>query len=681
MQKRIPFLIVIILLAVACGSQAPAMSPTTEVLPIATPQPEPTSTIVPATEPTVEPVQEVGFTPTFEPEPCPFSLPPSLIEGEDVECGYVTVPADHQNPGAGTLRLALVVHRDHSDNHQTDPVILLSGGPGEKTVASALNGMQILAPFFPNRDFVLFDQRGVGLSEPALECPEWEEALFDLLHETDPDIFMKASFDSLMACRDRLVAEGHDLSIYNTIQNAADVDAIRQALGYEQVNLLGGSYGSILAQEAARQQPESIRSVILAATWPLEQSFFVGVYETTTDAMLRMVEACEQDAACDGAYPDLKDVLFELIERLDEEPVDITITNPLTGQDYESAIAGIDVVNNLTLFLYMTDLIPVLPQAIYDVYNGDYALMSRLQGISLMLYGATSRGMLYSVVCAEDLIGKTPEDLLAARDKLPPQLIGDIAEQDIIKYGVFGLCENWPVEQVDPSFKEPWQSDIPTLLLEGQFDPVTPISYANMVAEHLQNSYVFEFPGIGHDVMVSNRCSLSIAGAFVEDPSQAPSATCIVEMPEMAFDLPREESGEISLSPFVHEDIGVQALGPKDWDSPRTGVFVRGESSLDQTALIYDWPDMIPADFVQLLKAQLSLSETPEPVGEIESNGLAWTLYHMEVQGVAVDVATTPFGEAHTLAVIQQSDAAEQETLMEAVFLPAVQSVKPMEME
>ena len=588
------------------------------------------------------------------------------------------MPADHRDSGAETLRLAVVVLRDHSEHHQPDPVIVLSGGPGEKTVANALNGIQVLAPFFPDRDFILYDQRGVGLSEPALECPEWESALFDILDETDPKVFIKASFDGLMACRDRLVDEGHDLSIYNTVQNAADVDVIRQALGYHELNLLGVSYGSILAQETARQQPETTRSVVLGATWPLEQSFFIGVSETATDAMLRMVDACEEDEACNNAYPNLQNVLFELIERLNVDPVDITIVNPLDGKSYESVIAGKDVINDLTLFLYITDLIPTLPQAIYDVYNGDYELMTRLQGISLMLYGATSRGMLYSVVCAEDLIGKTPEDLLEAREQLPPQMRGDIDDEDIIQYGIFGVCENWPVEQVDPSFKEPWQSDISVVLLEGEFDPVTPISYANRVAEHLDNSYVFEFPGIGHDVMASSRCALSIAGAFVDDPSQAPNAACIADMPEMAFDLPREESGEIILAPFVDENIGIEALGPENWDSPRTGVFVRGESSLDQTALIYDWPDMGPDDFLQLLTAQLSQSEAPEPVGEIESNGLKWTLYHVEVRGIAVDVAATPFGENRTLAVILQSDVAEKDVLQDVVFIPAVQSVTPL---
>ena len=163
MRKPIPFLIISILLIAVCVNQPAAVPAATDTIPTATTQPEPTSTVMttaaPISVPTSELKPEVGFTPTFESEPCPFELPPSLVEGEDVDCGFVAVPADHDDHGAGTLRLAIVVLRDQSENHQPDPVILLSGGPGEKTVANALHGMQMLAPFFPNRDFILNELR------------------------------------------------------------------------------------------------------------------------------------------------------------------------------------------------------------------------------------------------------------------------------------------------------------------------------------------------------------------------------------------------------------------------------------------------------------------------------------------------------------------------------------------
>jgi pimeloyl-ACP methyl ester carboxylesterase len=136
-----------------------------------------------------------------------------------------------------------------------------------------------LAPLHPNRDLIIFDQRGVGLSEPALECPDWEQAQFEVLDEPDVEISLQTTFEALMICRDQLIEEGHNLAAYTTQQNAGDVDAIREALGYEQLNLYGGSYGSHLAQAVMRDFPEAVRSVVLTSVYPLERSLFIDAID------------------------------------------------------------------------------------------------------------------------------------------------------------------------------------------------------------------------------------------------------------------------------------------------------------------------------------------------------------------------------------------------------------------
>jgi pimeloyl-ACP methyl ester carboxylesterase len=285
----------------------------------------------------IEPAQSGrDHVPTFEEGPCPFAV----SEDSAVECGFVVVPEVHDNPDGPTIRLAVAVLKDHRDEHQPDPVMLLSGGPGEKTMANAPAAAQILASVYPHRDFIVFDQRGVGLSEPALECPEWEQAHFDLLDEADPEVALQTTFEALMACCDRLVSEGHDLSAYNTAQNAADVNAIRIAFGYDQVNLYGGSYGSLLAQATMRDHPEAIRSVAMNSVVPLEGSIFVDASTTVPDAFLRLLDTCAEDAACDSAYPDLPEVLFEVIDRLNAEPIPITVTNPVDSQSYAALLTG-----------------------------------------------------------------------------------------------------------------------------------------------------------------------------------------------------------------------------------------------------------------------------------------------------------------------------------------------------
>ena len=198
-KKLFLTLLTLTLLLVSCtqpDTQTGAATPAIET-------PTQTKTAEPIAEDKNEPTDETGtYNHTFEAGSCPFEVPASA---EDlVECGYVVVPEDHSDPDSPTIRLAVAVIKDLSEGHLPDPVMLLSGGPGEKMVHNAIAMAEGLAPIHPNRDFIVFDQRGVGLSEPALECPEFMGALLDLLDEPDPDIALKTQFDAWMACRDRL---------------------------------------------------------------------------------------------------------------------------------------------------------------------------------------------------------------------------------------------------------------------------------------------------------------------------------------------------------------------------------------------------------------------------------------------------------------------------------------------
>jgi pimeloyl-ACP methyl ester carboxylesterase len=627
----------------------------------------PTIEPTPTEEPPAEPVA------TFEEAPCPFDVP----EGAPVECGFVVVPEDHNDPAGPTIRLAVVIVKDQSENHQPDPVILLSGGPGEKTVYNTAALAQLLAPVHPNRDLIIFDQRGAGLSEPALECPEVVQAVFDLLDEPDPDVALQAMFDAVMVCRDRLVSEGYNLAAYNTVQNAADVDAIRIALGYDQVNLWGGSYGSLLAQATMRDHPQGIRSVAIVSILPLEKSLFVEGSTTTADAVVRLLDACAADEACNSAYPDLQEALFEVIDQLNEEPVPITVTDPSDGQSYDSILTGDEVLGNLVTFLYFTQIIPVLPQAIYDVYNGNYELMTQLSSIRLSLLGLTSRGMMFSVLCTDDLIGRTPEDLLNVMAALPRQLVGSTDPEMAIEYGMFGICKNWLVEEADPWVKEPLVSDIPTLVLSGEFDPVTPPEYGQLVASYLSNSYFFELPGIGHDILGASECARSITGDFIADPTQPPDASCIAQMKGIAFDLPREAE-EIVLEPVTWEDSGISGLVPAGWSDellPRN--YRRGLTALDPTTLVQDAVPMTADELFDLLTMQLGLDPELESVASVESDSLVWDLYSFEYQSYRADLALAEGGgKAYFVLFITPPD--ERDALYETVFLPVVDALAPL---
>jgi len=673
-KKYILNLLTLALLLTSCSQPDSQI----EAAPPATKTPALTETAIPDTKDTNETADSMGtFVPTFEAGSCTFEVPASAEDA--VECGFVIVPEDHSNPDGPTIRIAVAVIKDQSEDHKSDPVMLLSGGPGEKTVHNAPAMAQGLVPIHPNRDLIVFDQRGVGLSEPALECPEFMQALLDLMDEPDPDVALQTQFDAVMACRDRLVSEGHNLSAYNTTQNAADVNSIRIALGYDQVNLYGGSYGSLLAQATMRDYPEGIRSVVLTSVLPLEKSLFVEGSTTIAKAIMHLLDTCANDEVCSNAYPDLQKVLFEVVDRLDADPVPITVTNPLDGQSYDALLTGNSVLSNLVSILYQTDLIPSMPQAIYDVYNGDYDLITQLSSIRLALFDAVSRGMMYSVLCTEDLIGRTPEDLLNVRAELPRQLAGIASSEVIVEYGSFGICGNWPVEQSDASTKEPVVRDIPTLVLGGEFDPITPPEYGELVAENLSHSYNFELLGVGHFI-IADECARNIAGIFFDDPTRAPDSNCVNEMTGVVFDVPGK-APEVVLEPFSDEERGFSGLVPAGWTEISPAVLVRRSSALDQTYFVIATESRTADEMFAELARQLGVDPEMEIAARSHVGSFTWDFYTFERPGgYPADLAVTADSErAYFVYLVYEPD--EHDALYDQLFLPAVEAMTPLAVE
>jgi pimeloyl-ACP methyl ester carboxylesterase len=434
----------------------------------------------------------------------------------------------------------------------------------------------------------------------------------------------------------------------------------------------------LLAQATMRDYPEGIRSAVLESVLPLEESFLVRSSTTVADAILQLVDACTADAACDSAYPNLREVLFEVIDRLNAEPVAVTLVNPLDGQSYEAMLSGDAILGILRLVLYQTATLPAVPQAIYGVYNGEFELMTQLGSLRLAFLDAVSAGMQYSVFCTDDLIGRTEQDLLDARAALPRQLAGAAEAEVFLKYGIMSVCKKWPVEEADPSVKLPLQSDIPTLVLSGEFDPVTPPAFARLVAGHLSNSTFFEFPGTGHVGESTNACALSITAAFLEDPTEPPDGSCIAEMAELAFDVPGE-SAQVELTPYANESLGLKGLVPDGWTEVQPGTFARASSALDVTAMQMALaPSRGMQEMIEEIAKGYGLAETPSATGQRQANGLDWSLYALEVQGGPRDLALAE-SKTGTLIFVLRCAADERDALFETVFLPMVDTLTPLE--
>lgn len=250
---------------------------------------------------------------------CPEDFPTEL----EATCGYLSVPERHDGSSNQTIELYFAQIKSASNDPLPYASIYLAGGPGGNGVEWA-DWYQVL---LSQSDLLLLDQRGTGLSNPSLNCPELEGGEADQLEATQ-------------ACHDRLVGEGIDLAAYNTIENAADVNDLRAALGYEKVIPYGISYGTRVALEMLRSQPDAVYLAVVDAVYPPNILGYEVQGPNTVIQFKVLFDGCAADAACSAAFPDLEKVFYALIETLNANPAEYQITDPTSGETIDRTLDG-----------------------------------------------------------------------------------------------------------------------------------------------------------------------------------------------------------------------------------------------------------------------------------------------------------------------------------------------------
>ena len=484
------------------------------------PQAVAVETSTPIDTPTpIEGPEEPSSVAVFKWSICRFKVP----TGWEVDCGDLIVPEFHSRPEGRTIRLHVAILRTESDNPAPDPIVYLEGGPGGSSLDAARYVFPSFWPFLTNRDVIFFDQRGVGYSEPSLNCLELQKLEYQRIQQ-DLSLDEEATLakEAAMVCRDHLLRQSINPAAYTSAENAADLNDLRLALGYEEWNLYGVSYGTKLALTTMRDFPSGIRSVVLDSTYPLQVDLFAEMPVNASRAFRVLFDGCAADGACNYAYPDLETVFFDLVRQLNADPAKVSIDtiNHFTLEPVDSAlIDGDTFVDIFFSALYSSEIIPLLPEMIYDVRDGDLELLGIVTENSLLPTNFFSEGMRLSVQCGEEALFSSREGAVAG--EVYPEL-QSWADSDPI----FTICESWGAKEADPIENEPVVSDIRTLILAGEYDPITPPAWGELVAEDLSNSVYFEFPDVGHGASFSGECALGITLGFFDDPTIEPDGAC-----------------------------------------------------------------------------------------------------------------------------------------------------------
>ncbi len=446
------------------------------------------------------------------------------------DCGYVTVPERHKQPNGRTIQLAVVRTRSIGDHPAPDPLLIEQGGPGGTTIGifptKGLPFLPILPRMLQERDLVFVEQRGTELSLPFFVCPEeTDHELAVARGELDP-----TDTGWMVACRDRSIAEGINPNAFNTVENAADMYVVAEVLGYDQFNYYGVSYGTLLGQYVLAQAEEhtaQLRSVILDGVVTPTIDFNLAATYTLSQALRNLFAACAADAQCNQAYPNLEATFLALLDRLDQAPTPLQLTIPSSGETLETTIDRDEFLLAFESYMTNSNNAPTLPKNIDQAAKGDFSwLMENLSG-NLEAEGAN--GMYHSVLCSRMNSIQTDASTL-----LPPpyeQLIPvGMSESDRVER----FCEVLQMELEEPFAYN--HLDIPVLLLNGTYDPVTPQAYGEAVASNFATAYIYTFPGVGHGSFFApaatpaGACVAAIASDFLAAPRQQPDSKCLSEV-------------------------------------------------------------------------------------------------------------------------------------------------------
>ena len=468
--------------------------------------------------------------PRFTPGRCPFGVP----KGMRIDCGTLSVPEDRARPEGRQIKLAVAVARTARAPRLADPVVYLSGGPGSGAVYSTVTLARGWADFLAHRDLVVVDQRGTGFSTPKLTCPELAPVHDQQMRQAPTAAErLEGERAALMRCRERLTRAGVDLSAYSSAANAADLRDLRVALGYRQWNLLGISYGTRLALTIMRHDREGVRSAVLDSVYPPQANLYTGLPPNLARALRTLFDGCAAQPRCAAAYPDLEGTFYRLVEQLNERPASISVRAP-SGRSQPMQVNGARLIEVVFRMLYVSGELPRLPQMIAETAAGSYGQLARMQASRLARSQGVSEAMYYAVECQEDMALISREQARDAVDEFPRLQPYFNGMQELTPSG-FALCDAWRGAPPNPSVAAPVVSDAPTLLLAGEYDPITAPAWADAAAATLSRGEVYHFPGTGHAVITRGACPRRMINAFLDQLSAAGVAGCRTGLGPPAF--------------------------------------------------------------------------------------------------------------------------------------------------
>jgi pimeloyl-ACP methyl ester carboxylesterase len=494
------------------------------------------------TEPTVSTAPSVAtFKPSYSEVVCPDDVEVALLVQHS--CGRLSVLEERSEPAGRTISLFVVRMDPPGGPVSADPIVTIGNDIGDPV---GFGGLAPL-PGRVHRTAYVMESRGVGHSEPSLECPEFDGLAIDAVGAPSGDpIFRQKVLTAVRTCRDRLTASGVDVAAYDAAAAAADVVDLRRALGIGQWNLIGFGSQSRILIEAARQDVDAVRSLVLDSPQLPDLPDALLAERGLNAAIEALARTCAANTACNATAPELSDLFGTALAQLDAHP--ITATNT-TGALAQLAGAPVEIrVDGGTLLRVVRSIlggdgpanVAELPSSIASAAAGVMSdQLVRILGIEPTLcagyrpicgHAGFSLGAYLSILCRDD----APFIEVAAVDADPTPAY----------HAVFGdnpylaACVPWAVPPAGDVVHQPLGGDLPLLVLAGQFDAFVPDTLVTGSLSARLNTYLVRVPAQTHNVIGFTECAIAIRNAWVDHPEAPPADTSCLDSLKITFSAP-----------------------------------------------------------------------------------------------------------------------------------------------
>jgi pimeloyl-ACP methyl ester carboxylesterase len=441
-----------------------------------------------------------------------------------VSCYLIPVDRDISKPSSSKFYLAAVVVSALTEK-KVPPLLYLHGGPGIATLENVPKYLQSKTwkTLRENQSLVFFDYRGTGYSEPAL-CPQLKDSLLSF-SKTNPSPKQKKTYEASIykKCKEQHLNEGIDITSFSAKQLAADADLIRKSLKITYWNVYGVSFGTTVALNMIRNHSKHIKAVILDSPFPTNAPWldFVRPFDTCFQILVKNIDSYPLTASI---FPTLRSDYVKAVQRLNNEPA--KIKNGFFSFD----LSGDDFAWGIWNAMLSPKSIPFVPIAIKEIANGNDSILPKWITAFYQpnSFGTRSQTQSNAIMCFEgrprDEAGKEASLRLNYPDF--DSFISAFDEE---------VCNEWRPDIAGAEVFAPVVSDVPVLILSGEYDPVCPPLFGDITAATLSKAIHIVVPAASHAAIHADDCIRDIAINFLMNPNKKPNEKCVGERKKINF--------------------------------------------------------------------------------------------------------------------------------------------------